>query len=374
MFYLLSKVILHDRHNLFVSPKYVTVKYISTSSNANEHSFTVSYLINSCGLSLESALSASKYVYFDTPEKPDSVIRFFKNHGFSKTQISTVIRRRPQFLLSSAGKTFLPKFNFFYSKGFSSPDLAKILSAQPSILHRSLHKQIIPSFDFFKDLLKSDESTVLAIKFCPFMITYDIHTCVLQNAKILGEHGVPESHIYLFLRTRPSIFILKSELFKEIVEKLKGMGFDPKEIKFGLAMFVFKGMGKSVWNRKVDVYKKWGLSEEEIVEAFLKNPLCMVSSEDKIMAIMDCFVRKMGCKALFVAERPSLATFSLEKRIVPRGSVAEALLSKGLIKNDCLSTLFHTSEKLFLKRFVNHYKEEAPQLLKLYNEKLNLSR
>ncbi|KAK9211865.1 hypothetical protein WN943_001243 [Citrus x changshan-huyou] len=77
----------------------------------------------------------------------------------------------------------------------------------------------------------------------------------------------------------------------------------------------------------------------------------MASSEDKIMAIMDYFVRKMGCKALFVAECPSLTTFSLEKkRIVPRGSVAQGLLSKVLIKNDLgLSTLFHTSEKLFLK-------------------------
>ena len=102
----------------------------------------------------------------------------------------------------------------------------------------------------------------------------------------------------------------------------------------------------------------------------------MASSEDKIMAIMDYFVRKMGCKALFVAECPSLTTFSLEnKRIVSRGSVAQGLLSKVLIKNDLgLSTLFLTSEKLFLKRFVNHYKEEAFQLLKLYYEKLMLGK
>lgn len=82
----------------------------------------------------------------------------------------------------------------------------------------------------------------------------------------------------------------------------------------------------------------------------------------------------MDCNASFVAKRSSLTTFSLQKRIVPRGSVVEALLSKGFIENDHLSTLFHNSDKMFLKSFVNHYKEEAPQLLKLYNEKLNLSR
>ncbi|KDO48178.1 hypothetical protein CISIN_1g044769mg, partial [Citrus sinensis] len=247
--------------------------------------------------------STSKYVHFDTPEKPDSVIRFFINHDFSKTHILAVIRRRPQFLLTSTERTYAPKFVGSIS-GLSSPDLAKVLYAKPSVLHRSLHKQIIPSFKFFKGLLKFDESTNM-----------ECH-----------------SHINLFLCTRPSIFVLISELFRENVEKLKGMRFDPKEIKFGLAVF--------------------GLSEEEIFKAFLKNLLCMESSEDKIMAIMDYFVRKMGCKALFVAECPSLTTFSLEKkRIVPRAQLLK---------------------KLFLKRFVNHYKEEASQLLKLYDEKLML--
>lgn len=94
------------------------------------------------------------------------------------------------------------------------------------------------------------------------------------------------------------------------MEKLKRMGFDPNETKFGLAMFVFKGMGKSMWGRKLDVYKKWGLSEEEIFKIFMKNPLCMASSDDKIFAIMDYFVRKMGCKASFVAKRPLLTTFN----------------------------------------------------------------
>lgn len=109
MFYLLLKTILRDIYTLVLPLRHVIVRYISTSSNSNEHSFYL-YLINSCGISLEFVFSASKYVHFDTPEKPNSVIRFFINHDFSKTQILAVIRRRPQFLLSSIERTYLPKF------------------------------------------------------------------------------------------------------------------------------------------------------------------------------------------------------------------------------------------------------------------------
>jgi mTERF domain-containing protein len=47
---------------------------LSESEQQKEHSFTVSYLINSCGLSPKSALLASKRVHFENPEGPDSVL------------------------------------------------------------------------------------------------------------------------------------------------------------------------------------------------------------------------------------------------------------------------------------------------------------
>ncbi|KAK7831043.1 hypothetical protein CFP56_027726, partial [Quercus suber] len=64
--------------------------YISTI--ANQQPFSVSYHINTLGFSQEVALSASKYVHFETPEKVDSVVNFFKNHGFSQTQILSLVR------------------------------------------------------------------------------------------------------------------------------------------------------------------------------------------------------------------------------------------------------------------------------------------
>ena len=53
--------------------------YILTT--ANQQPFSVSYHINTLGFLQEAVLSDSKYVYFKTPEKANSVVNFFQNHG-----------------------------------------------------------------------------------------------------------------------------------------------------------------------------------------------------------------------------------------------------------------------------------------------------
>jgi len=64
---------------------------------------------------------------------------------------------------------------------------------------------------------------------------------------------------------------------------------------------------------------------------------------------------------------------SLEKRVIPRAFVLKFLESKGLIKDAKLAAPFQLSECLFLKKFVYCFEEEASQLLKLYEEKKDVS-
>ena len=346
----------------------------SISTSEKSHPFTVSYLVNSCGLSHKDALSASKYIHFEAPEKPNSVIAFFNSHGFSKTQTSKIVKTEPQLLLSDPDKTLLPKLQFFYSKGASKPDVAKIVASSPAIMRRSLENQIIPSYNFFKDFLQSDKMAITVVKRFSRILLFDIHTYVASNMNALQEFGVPKSNIAGLLRNQPMAFMVRPNLFRENLEEVKKMGFNPSQMKFVIAVQAIRAGGKSSWERKIDIYKSWGWSEEEIRLAFTKSPWCMIYSEDKIMTTMDFFVNKMGRESSLIARRPVLISHSLEKRIIPRYSVVQVLLSKGLIDKDfSLPTVFQSTEKMFLHKFVNVYKEEAPELMKLYQEKINLS-
>ncbi|KAK2646237.1 hypothetical protein Ddye_021432 [Dipteronia dyeriana] len=375
MFYFLSRGIVHGRHTITASPaRTLFVEFISSNAN-HQHSFAVSYLINSCGLSLDSALRASKNVKFETPENPDLVLSFLKNRGFSNSHISVFVRKLPSLLLSNPEKTFLPKFEFFYSKGVSSPDLVKILCLEPNILQASLEERIIPCFGFLKDFLKSDGDVIASFKIQPRFLTGFIETYVSSNVEFLQENGVPKSNITALLLRYAHRFTRNPDIFKKTVEQVKGMGFDPLKLNFCLAVHAIMSMSKSTWERKVNLYKKWGLSEKEIFEAFGRSPWFMTASEKKLTKLFDFFVNELGWKPSVIVKRPVVVGTSFEKRIVPRGSVIQFLLSKGLIKNNlCSPGWFLIPDSVFLKKFVECYEKEAPQLLKLYKEKLYISR
>ncbi|KAE8650385.1 transcription termination factor MTERF6, chloroplastic/mitochondrial-like [Cucumis sativus] len=320
----------------------------------------------------KSASLASNAVRLENNRK--DVIALLANHGFSESQISALAKRFPPIFSAKPEKTLLPKLLFFQSKGLSSPEIVRLVCAFPRVLTRSLDKRLIPSFEYIQAVLGS-EKTLAAIKRSADILFWDFQISVGPNIEILKQIGVPDSNILKYLHYQPRVFLTNSIRFKETVERVTEMGFNPRGLLFVIAVFALRSMTKSTWDKKVEVYRNWGLSEEEIHLAFRRNPWCMIASEDKINGAMDFYVNKMGCDSSFAARRPVLLQLSLKKRILPRGYVYQVLLSKGLIKkteNICL--LFESPEKRFIEKYINPHKEQIPGLLELYEQKLMDSR
>ncbi|XP_008438830.1 uncharacterized protein LOC103483816 [Cucumis melo] len=219
-------------------------------------------------------------------------------------------------------------------------------------------------------MLGSEEKTLAAIKRFAGILAWDLRISVSPNIEILKQIGVPDSNILKYLQGQPRHFLTNSIRFKETVERVTEMGFNPQQLQFVIAVSGLRAMTKSTWDKKVEVYRKWGLSEEEICLAFRRHPWCMMLSEDKINGAMDFFVNKMGCESSFAASRPIVLSLSLKKRILPRGYVYQVLLSKGLIKKyGNPVSFFGISEKRFIEKIINPHKEQIPGLLELYKQK-----
>ena len=375
MFHFLSRTLSLTTPKLHSLPNHpwLLVKFISTTSSSSKgNSFTVSYLIDTCGFPPERAASVSKRINFEDREKSDLVFEFFKNHGFSQTQMLSMIRKHPQLLRTDPEKILRPKIEFFKSKGFSSSDMLRLMVGWPNILTRSLQNEIIPCFDFFNNMFQSKHKLMKAVLRYPGILC-DFGKRSALNIKLLREEGVPESHIVRFIEYFPRTLKAPPKQFEKTVQEVKELQFNPLRLQFIVVVHVKICISRSTWARKEGIYRKWGWTDYDISAAFRVQPFCMSSSDDKIEEVMDFLVNKMGYKSSDIVRFPVVLTMSLGKRIIPRGSVILALSSKGLVNQLNLSAIFKCNERVFLDKFVCCYEKEADELLKLYGDKLALA-
>jgi mTERF domain-containing protein len=281
------------------------------------------------------------------------------------------LHKAPWLLLCNPFTRVIPKFEFFLSKGASKSDIVKLVTKDPMVLSPSLEDHIVPTYKLLYRLLQSDKETIA----CAIQNPYSISDCrVPYNIALLVENGVKDSTIVRLLHKSSRSLNTNRNYMVKLVKELKDMGFRPSKVSFGTALEAKLSVYKILWNEKVDAFKKWGWSDEDVMEAFRRQPQCMLTSIDKINLLMSFWVDQLGWDVRALAKRPSIFTYSLEKRIIPRTSVVQFLLKKGLRKKTAsLTCPIIVSEELFLDTFIKRYKEESSYLLKMYEEKLNLA-
>ncbi|KAF5178517.1 Mitochondrial transcription termination factor family protein [Thalictrum thalictroides] len=167
--------------------------------------------------------------------------------------------------------------------------------------------------------------------------------------------------------------MIRNSRFSETVKEIMRMGLDPSKGSFVTAIGVLSSLSKSSWEAKLEIYKRWGWSEDEVLSIFRKQPICMKSSEKKIMCIMKLLVTKMGYDKCQCLQNPVILMLSYKKRILPRCSVIKVLISNGLVEKDrSLGTMLYMSEKDFLQKYVTNFVEKNPDLLNVYQGKTNV--
>ncbi|KAM1703178.1 hypothetical protein ACFX15_027885 [Malus domestica] len=353
-------------------PNQLLCRPITSEISETHQDFKVNYLINTCGLSPEGAISVSKRVTLESPKKAESVLALFRNHGLSQTQISKVVRARPKILSADPEKTLLPKLEFFSSLGVSRVDLAKTLAYNPHLLVISLANRIVPTYDFLRSIL-SEKNVVALFKRYSRIFMESQFKNVIPNIELLRESGMRPRGISLVLTYCTPVLMVRPEQLGQLVAEVKEMGFNLEKTTSVNALRALCGKNKLVWNRSREALKSWGWSDDDILSAVKKNPQCMIVSEQKLMRAMDLLVNKMGWSSEMIAKYPVVLSLSLERRLIPRCSVVKVLLLKGWIDDNLnLGSVLKPTDKQFLEMFVNRYLGKVPRLLSVYQGKVDI--
>ncbi|XP_010512687.1 PREDICTED: uncharacterized protein LOC104788622 [Camelina sativa] len=322
-------------------------------------SFTVSYLVNSCGLSLESAKSKSRFVKLSSSERPDSVLTLLKNSGFTNEQIIRVVNSFPSILIVNPEVVLLPKLMFFRSIGLSSSDTAKLISNCPTTLSLSLTNRLIPCYDALMSILGEQENVLKCLRRGYWIFTLDTAKYLATRLSLCRDLGVRDQSIKRLVQNGPLVFFCSERKFNEVLNRVRGFGFDPKKMYFVHAMLVFFHVSEFAVEHKFGLYKQFGWSKDDCVAALMRFPNCVKISDEKITGTMDYLINNVGLPPGAIAMQPFLLGLSLEKRIKPRNVVISELLSKGFVKKEDLNyfQILKIKDCVFVDKYVRKFQQ-----------------
>ncbi|XP_057976233.1 transcription termination factor MTERF5, chloroplastic-like [Malania oleifera] len=331
-----------------------TSEAVFTSPSPHTSSFTVQYLTKSCGLPLETAISASRKLQIDekSSKKHESIVVFLKSHGFSDTQIGKLITKRPNILQSRLDKNMKPKIQYLISNGLVGSILTEIIVSNPVILRRNLISHIRPSFDFLKTVIESEEKVVAAVRRSSWLLTFDLKTTMRPNVDFLISEGVPMGRISKMIVSQPRVILQKVDKVASAVKAVKELGLEPTAPMFIHAIRAMVSLSDSTWKRKFELFKSLGWSEEEIISAFKRAPLILSCSEEKIKNAMNFYVNTMKLEPEVIIAYPKFLMYAIDKRMRPRYNLLKFLEVRGLLEwNKKLAWVLLQPERLFLENY-----------------------
>ncbi|KAA0064842.1 transcription termination factor MTERF5 [Cucumis melo var. makuwa] len=360
-----------DLRNFTHNNTTIGLKFLSSLSQTPQstNDRTQDYLVHTIGLPKDSALAAAKKIRLKPTADPDSVLALFNAYGFTPSHIASIFSKQSCLLLADPDTTLKPKIEFLSKNGISGNLLADVICRDPHILHRSLDKQIVPCIDFLINFFGSTDGVVLLFSAGGgTRVLETFSESMAPNVEVLRANGVPDSNIAKMLSLRPIALSKDVEHFIDIVEKTKEMGLNPSSLMFIHGMCMIASMSKDKWLSKVHLFKSFGWSDEQFQSMFLKQPFFMKRSEEHLKRMLDFFMNKWDWTLEDVSKYPVLLNLSLEKRVIPRSSIVQRLISKGFIKRKSFGKALQRPEQWFLEKFVMKYLSEDPHLLEMYQE------
>ncbi|KAJ8541777.1 hypothetical protein K7X08_002593 [Anisodus acutangulus] len=336
------------------------------SSRAN---VLVDFMVNSLGFSSQEAVSTSAKVTRLRLRnyEPHLLLDLFEKVGLNKSQIKTLVSSSPQLFICSVDKTLKPKIKALQQLGLSGTDLVTFIK-KSDFLTRGLHTTIKPNLDYLKLLLGSHDSVARVVKREPRLLSKNLPKVISPNISLLQNLGFSQADIETIFKRHPRFLLSNPEWLERAVHQAKNIFHIPRESRMFLhGIEVLVTLDNSKLARRSEIFRSFGWSDSDICTMVRKLPYCLTSSEDKIRITLKFFMNELGYESSYLASRPSLLKYSLEKRVMPRNEILKFLKENQFLKGKLsLYTVAKCSELKFLEKYVLPFRAKMPEVYDLY--------
>lgn len=159
----------------------------------------------------------------------------------------------------------------------------------------------------------------------------------------------------------------KVNRLEDVAQTVKKLGLEPASPVFMHALRVLVSMNESTWNRKMEVLKSLGWSEEDLWLVFKNNLQCLACLKEKMRSAMDFYVNTMEMGIESIIRYPRFLMYAVDKRLRPRYNDLKVLKSKSLLKEGKnYAWLLTLNENTFYKNYVVKHSDSIPGLMELY--------
>ncbi|GJN29237.1 hypothetical protein PR202_gb17439 [Eleusine coracana subsp. coracana] len=321
------------------------------------------YLVASCGLTQAQALQASKRIaHLKAPSRPDAVLAFLAGLGLSRADVAAAVANDPIWLYADVEKSLAPRVVELDGIGLSRAEVLRLaLISQTHFRSTSLHRNL----EFWIPVFGSVDMLLQVLKMNPGLFDMDLEKVAKPNLALLRERGIIISEFSNDIMSR--ILTRSTKHLQAAFALIDESGLDQSANVFPHALATFANLSPEKLTKRIQLLEKLGWSRDDIALAVRKTPRIMGLSEQRIRGNVEFLVGDVGLDIPYVAQRPVLMLYSVERRLLPRHCLMNFLKAKGLLDAELGFYYFaNIAKEKFTEKVLKHYEESVPGLTAAY--------
>ncbi|XP_047064579.1 uncharacterized protein LOC124672383 [Lolium rigidum] len=335
-------------------------RLLATTRPTSPETFAVEdYLVTACGLTRPKARkAATKLSHLKSPSKIDAVLAFLSALGISRPGTAAIVAGDPQLLCADVENNLAKRVVELTDLGLKKSQIARLVPvARSSFRHSSLSRNL----GFWLPVFGSFDKLVQALKVNGGLLGSDLDKVAKPNLALLQQCGIdvrqfPGTYVSRVLTMLP-------EHVQNAVSYIDKLGVPRNSRMFRYALMAFGAQSQEILDKKLVTLEMLGWSQDDVLIAVRKMPGILTMSEKRLHRNVDFLTRVVGLEIPYIAQRPVLVMYSLERRLLPRHSLLNILNAKGLLHPDLdFYTAVALTDKRFLDKYVHPYEKSIPGL------------